>query len=71
MTALSARLRLVKKPAMRPDGCVDARPPWRAPSGRRAGLKQLLGFGDSQARTQRAVERTAPFVGLLFTLTVL
>jgi hypothetical protein len=34
-------------------------------------LKQLLGFGDSQARTQRAVERTAPFVGLLFTLTVL
>lgn len=34
-------------------------------------LKQLLGFADSQARTRRAVERTAPFVGLLFTLIVL
>lgn len=34
-------------------------------------LKQLLGFAESQARARRAVERTAPFVGLLFTLVVL
>lgn len=34
-------------------------------------LKQHLGFGDSQAWTQLAVERTAPFVGLLFTLVTL
>ncbi|RMH66911.1 MAG: hypothetical protein D6685_04395, partial [Bacteroidetes bacterium] len=34
-------------------------------------LKQLLGFAQSQARARRAVERTAPFVGLLFTLVVL
>jgi len=34
-------------------------------------LKQVLGFADSQARTRRAVERTTPFVGLLFTLIVL
>lgn len=34
-------------------------------------LKQLLGFGDSQARLRCAVERTAPFVGLLSTLLVL
>jgi len=34
-------------------------------------LKQLLGFAESQARARRSVERTAPFVGLLFTLVVL
>lgn len=34
-------------------------------------LKQMLGFAESQARSRRAVERTAPFVGLLFTLVVL
>jgi len=34
-------------------------------------LKQLLGFGDSQARLQAAVERTAPFVGYLSTMLVL
>ena len=30
-------------------------------------LKQMLGFGDSSARLRLAVERTAPFVGLLYT----
>jgi hypothetical protein len=34
-------------------------------------LKQLLGFGDSQARLQTSVERTAPFVGYLSTILVL
>lgn len=34
-------------------------------------LKQLLGFGDSQARRKTAVERTAPFVGYTYTLLVL
>lgn len=34
-------------------------------------LKQLLGFGDSSARKRAAVERTAPFVGLLYTALVL
>jgi hypothetical protein len=34
-------------------------------------LKQLLGFGDSQARLQTAVARTAPFVGYTYTLLVL
>jgi hypothetical protein len=34
-------------------------------------LKQLLGFADSSARTQNAVERTAPFVGYCYTLLVL
>lgn len=34
-------------------------------------LKQLLGFGDSQARTKNAVERTAPFVGYTYTLVML
>ena len=34
-------------------------------------LKQLLGFGDSQARTKNAVERTAPFVGFTYTLVML
>lgn len=34
-------------------------------------LKQLLGFGDSQARLKTSVERTAPFVGYLSTLLVL
>lgn len=34
-------------------------------------LKQLLGFADSSARTQKAVERTAPFVGLIYTTLVL
>jgi hypothetical protein len=33
-------------------------------------LKQLLGFADSQARKKQAVERTAPFVGLTYTLLV-
>lgn len=30
-------------------------------------LKQLLGFSDSSARKREAVERTAPFVGFLYT----
>jgi hypothetical protein len=34
-------------------------------------LKQWFGFADSSARSQRAVERTAPFVGLMFTALVL
>lgn len=34
-------------------------------------LKQLLGFADSQARKKQAVERTAPFVGLMYTMLVL
>lgn len=34
-------------------------------------LKQLLGFGDSQARLKTSVERTTPFVGYLSTLLVL
>jgi hypothetical protein len=33
-------------------------------------LKQLLGFADSSARKKEAVERTAPFVGLTFTILV-
>jgi hypothetical protein len=32
--------------------------------------KQFFGFADSSARTQQAVERTTPFVGLLFSLLV-
>jgi SRSO17 transposase len=34
-------------------------------------MKQLLGFADSQARSRLAVERTAPFIGLLFSLLVI
>jgi DDE superfamily endonuclease len=34
-------------------------------------LKQLLGFADSSARKQAAVERTAPFVGYVYTSLVL
>lgn len=34
-------------------------------------LKQLLGFGDSQARKRAAVERVAPFVGFIYTTLVL
>lgn len=34
-------------------------------------LKQLLGFADSSARKKEAVERTAPFVGLVYTALVL
>jgi len=34
-------------------------------------LKQLLGFGDSQARKRTAVERTAPFVGFMLSTLVL
>jgi hypothetical protein len=34
-------------------------------------LKQLIGFADSSARKQQAVERTAPFVGYIYTLLVL
>lgn len=34
-------------------------------------IKQILGFGDSQARLKTSVERTAPFVGYLSTLLVL
>lgn len=34
-------------------------------------LKQLFGFGDSQARLRTAVERTAPFAGLISTMLVL
>lgn len=30
-------------------------------------LEQHLGFADSPARLRRAVERTAPFIGLLYT----
>ena len=33
--------------------------------------KQLLGFADSSARKEAAVQRTAPFVGLLYTVLVL
>jgi len=34
-------------------------------------LKQLLGFSDSSARTEKAVARTAPFVGFTYSLLVL
>ncbi len=34
-------------------------------------LKQLLGFADSSARKQEAVERTAPFVGFIYSFLVL
>jgi hypothetical protein len=34
-------------------------------------LKQLLGFADSSARKRQAVERTAPFVGFIYTTLVL
>ena len=34
-------------------------------------LKQHLGFADSSARKQAAVERTAPFVGFIYTILVL
>ena len=34
-------------------------------------IKQLLGFADSSARKQNAVERVAPFVGFMYTLLVL
>lgn len=34
-------------------------------------LKQLLGFADSSARKRAAVERTAPFAGLVYTTLVL
>jgi hypothetical protein len=34
-------------------------------------LKQLLGFADSSARKKAAVERTAPFVGLIYTTLIL
>lgn len=34
-------------------------------------LKQMLGFGDSSARKRAAVERTAPFVGFVYTTLVL
>ena len=34
-------------------------------------LKQLLGFGDSQARKRTSVERTAPFVGFMLSTLVL
>ena len=34
-------------------------------------LKQLLGFADSSARKREAVERTAPFVGMVYTTLVL
>ena len=34
-------------------------------------LKQLLGFADSAARKRAAVERTAPFVGYIYTALVL
>jgi hypothetical protein len=34
-------------------------------------LKQLLGFADSSARKKAAVERTAPFVGLVYTTLIL
>jgi len=34
-------------------------------------LKQLMGFADSSARKQQAVERTAPWAGYIYTLLVL
>jgi SRSO17 transposase len=34
-------------------------------------LKQLLGFSDSSARKREAVERTAPFVGYIYTMLVI
>ena len=34
-------------------------------------LKQLIGFADSSARKQQAVQRTAPFLGYIYTLLVL
>lgn len=34
-------------------------------------MKQLLGFADSSARAQAAVERTAPFVGYVYTTLVI
>lgn len=34
-------------------------------------LKQLLGFADSSARKQAAVERTAPFVGITYSMLIL
>ena len=34
-------------------------------------LKQLLGFADSSARKRAAVERTAPFVGYIYTTLVI
>jgi len=34
-------------------------------------LKQLLGFADSSARKREAVERTAPFIGYIYTTLVL
>lgn len=34
-------------------------------------LKQLLGFGDSSARKREAVERTAPFIGITYTILVI
>ena len=34
-------------------------------------LKQLLGFADSSARKRAAVERTAPFVGMIYTTLLL
>jgi hypothetical protein len=34
-------------------------------------LKQLLGFADSSARKKEAVERTAPFVGFIYTVLVM
>jgi hypothetical protein len=34
-------------------------------------LKQLLGFAHSSARKQKAVERTAPFVGYIYTMLVI
>ena len=34
-------------------------------------LKQFLGFADSSARKKEAVERTAPFVGYIYTMLVL
>ena len=33
-------------------------------------MKQLLGFADSCARKKEAVERTAPFVGMTYTLLI-
>jgi len=50
--------------AMRPDAVLTALPPARR-------RKQLLGFGDSSARKRAAVERTAPFVGFVYTTLVL
>lgn len=34
-------------------------------------LKQLLGFADSSARKREAVERTAPFIGYIYTLLII